>query len=138
MPITVVHGQCTTTLPDAAATADGLWADASAVQAATGWQWKPEGLCQGDVCLPLPPAHRDAWVRDGQLNLAAFWQHTGQPVVHDEGRAIWVLGTGAAQRREALAAGQAPDFALPDLQGRVHRLADLRGRKVLLATWASW
>ena len=32
----------------------------------------------------------------------------------------------------------APDFALPDLDGRVHRLSDFRGRKVFLATWASW
>ena len=37
-----------------------------------------------------------------------------------------------------LATGQAPDFALPDLDGRDHRLADYRGRKVLLATWSSW
>ena len=27
---------------------------------------------------------------------------------------------------------------LPDLAGRPHRLSDLRGRRVFLATWASW
>jgi len=33
---------------------------------------------------------------------------------------------------------RAPDFALPDPSGRVHRLSDHRGKKVLLVTWASW
>jgi peroxiredoxin len=37
-----------------------------------------------------------------------------------------------------LASLEAPDFALPDWQGRPHRLSHYRGRKVLLATWASW
>jgi peroxiredoxin len=32
----------------------------------------------------------------------------------------------------------APDFTLPDLSGTPRRLSDLRGKKVLLVTWASW
>jgi peroxiredoxin len=32
----------------------------------------------------------------------------------------------------------APDFALPDLQDRTHRLADYRGRSLLVAFWAVW
>ena len=32
----------------------------------------------------------------------------------------------------------APDFTLPDSTGRMHRLSDHRGKKVLLVTWASW
>ena len=36
-------------------------------------------------------------------------------------------------------AGQrAPDFTLPDLDGSPHSLSSYRGRKVFLATWASW
>jgi peroxiredoxin len=32
----------------------------------------------------------------------------------------------------------APDFELTDLEGRMHRLSDLRGQVVLLNFWATW
>jgi cytochrome oxidase Cu insertion factor (SCO1/SenC/PrrC family) len=32
----------------------------------------------------------------------------------------------------------APAFALPDLQGRTHRLEDQRGKVVMLFFWATW
>lgn len=136
--ITLLHEQRETHWPDAAAEGEALWLDAEAIEKATGWTWKPEGLCHGDTCVPLPPRAKDAWTRADRLDLAAMWRHGGQPVVHDEGGRTWVLGTGSAQRAAVLASLQAPDFALPDLQGREHRLSRLRGRKVFLATWASW
>ena len=41
--------------------------------------------------------------------------------------------------KSGIEAGQpAPDFALPDPSGRIHRLSDYRGKKVFLVTWASW
>ena len=32
----------------------------------------------------------------------------------------------------------APAFDLPDLEGRAHRLSDLRGKVVLVFFWATW
>lgn len=141
--ITILHEQSTTVDARAAADGDALWLDAAGIEAATGWRWKPEGLCRADQCVPVPPSARDSLVRQSpgqapQLDIAAMWRHGGHPVVHDAASQIWVLGTGAAQRAQALASLQAPDFTLPDLDGRPHRLSSLRGRKVLLVTWASW
>ena len=136
--ITLLHEQRETRWPDAAAAGDELWLDGQAIEQATGWTWKPEGLCRDDVCVPLPRAPEGEFVRDDRLNLAALWRRSGQPVVHDAASRTWVLGTGAAQRSAALATLQAPDFALPDLDGRLHQLSSYRGKKVFLATWASW
>lgn len=136
--ITILHDQRETRHPDEAAQGEALWLDAAAIESATGWAWKPEGLCQGGICVPVPPARRSEWVHGDRLDLAALWRHSGQPVVHDAARRTWVLGSGAQQRSAALESLQAPDFELPDLQGRTHRLSQYRGRKVFLATWASW
>jgi hypothetical protein len=116
------------------AATDGLWLSADDAETATGWTLKPEGMCQADLCVPLPAAA----MRDGRIDVAAFWQLLGHPVVHDAASETWVLGAGADQRNDALAGLLAPDFTLPDLIGVPHTLSALRGKKVFLSTWASW
>ena len=37
-----------------------------------------------------------------------------------------------------LVGGPAPSFALPDLDGEVHRLSDLEGAPVVINFWATW
>ena len=44
----------------------------------------------------------------------------------------------AYERGVTLQSLNAPDFSLPDLDGRMHSLAEHRGKKVFLVTWASW
>jgi hypothetical protein len=91
--ITVLHEQRETLLPRAHAEGQALWVERDEVERATGWAWKPEGLCRDDACVPLP---RNAGIeRDGMLDLAAAWRHMGHPVVHDDAGATWVLGTGS-------------------------------------------
>src|SRR5262249_8135317 len=74
----------------------------------------------------------------GRVNVAALWRHLGRPVVHSERGDAWVLGQGARERAAALRSLEAPDFTLPDPEGRLHSLPEQRGKKVLLVTWASW
>ena len=47
-------------------------------------------------------------------------------------------GTGALDARAPVKGEPAPDFALPNLDGAVVRLSDLRGKPVLLNFWATW
>ena len=44
----------------------------------------------------------------------------------------------AAGASEGGAGGAAPDFALPDLEGRTVRLSEFRGKAVVVDFWATW
>ncbi len=113
---------------------DSLVIDAADLQRVTGWALKPEGLCKGELCVPMHGARHT----DGRIDAAAFWRRLGNPVLSDEAGETWVLGAGATERSEALGSLDAPDFELPDVNGIPRRLSSLRGKKVFLATWASW
>src|SRR5262249_1631163 len=110
---------------------NGLWLTGADAERATGWTLKPEGMCHNDICVPLP-------LRDGRVDVAAFWRLLGRPVAQDSAGETWALGAGADQRNATLAGLMALGFALPDLAGVPHRLSSLRGSKVFLSTWASW
>jgi hypothetical protein len=111
-----------------------LEVEASAFERSTGWAVKPEGACQGDVCVPLPA---EARIGEARIRLDVVAQRLGAPVVHDEDRQLWAMGPATVGGR-ALATAEAPELALPDVDGNVFRLSSLRGKKVLLVAWASW
>jgi hypothetical protein len=136
--VTIIHEERETKIAAARAAGEALWLSNADVRRATGWGLRAEGLCREDTCIPIPRGREAEFVRDGALDVAAFWRHAGHPVVRDETGETWVLGTGAGERARALRSLQAPDFALPDLDGRMHALSDHRGQKVFLVTWASW
>ena len=136
--VTILTDAGVTDVAAAAADGDALWLADDAAATTTGWTMKAEGFCKEDVCVPVPPADADAFVRPGQVNVARFWRHMEMPVVHDAAGDTWVLGEGATQRTQRLMSLEAPDFTLPDLDGREHSLSDFMGKKVFLSTWASW
>jgi peroxiredoxin len=114
-----------------------LWLTPADLAAATGWERTPEGLCRGDVCVPVerhPGLERD----DGRIDLARLAPPAGAQLVVDAGERVAVLGASAAARAAALASGAAPDFTLPDIDGAPFALRDVRGRKTLVVAFASW
>jgi len=115
-------------------TRDGLWMSAADAERVTGWTLKPEGMCRDERCVPLPAAA----VKGAEVDVEAFWQKLGGPVIASQDGDAWALGAPADERNAALEGLQAPDFTLPDVDGKPRTLSELRGKKVFLATWASW
>ena len=107
-----------------------------ALREATGWKLEARGLCRGEICVPVRDREELADARG--VDLAAFARAIDRPLALDTAERAAVLGTGAASQRALMATLEAPDFRLPDLQGRMHSLSDHRGKKVLLIAYASW
>ena len=142
MAVTILTTDTEATSEGARSEDGRLWVRASELEALTGWEIKPEGVCRGELCVPLPEQMAGQLLEEREgatwLDVAGFAGFVGQPHAHDAAHDAWYFGPGPEARRGHLETLEAPDFALPDLDGRVHRLSDLRGKKVLLALWASW
>src|SRR5216117_806471 len=111
MPTTVIFEDAVASVAAEAQNED-LWLAPSELER-LGWTLEPEGLCRGPLCVPIPLVRRA--------------EH-----------GVWVCGPAGELRDAARRSLAAPDFTLPDLDGRLHSLSELRGRKVLLNSWASW
>lgn len=103
----------------------------SEFEAGTGWTLKPEGACQGPVCIPLSRPAGD------RVDVSQVARDMGMPLVDAEEHGLWALGPAAIGSR-ALASAEAPDLVLPDLDGNTFHLSSLRGQKVLLYAWAPY
>ncbi len=118
-----------------------LWITTVDLKRATGFELKPQGVCRDELCFPVPKSRqKEFFAHDTgkqSFNLTAFAQLVHQPVAHDEAAGIWYFGLRADQR-QGLASLRAPDFTLPDMDGKMRSLSDFRGKKVFLITWASW
>lgn len=139
MSVTIIYNDHPVSVAGATAEGNDLWLSLDDLRAATGWELKPQGVCLGEVCVPIPAGRGTEFVRaEGkQFNLAALALQLKQPVAHDDEYAVWFFGEANAgdNARQSL---QAPDFTLPDLDGKSHSLSDYLGKKIFLVSWASW
>ena len=103
---------------------------------ATGWSLKPEGLCKGEICVPV----RDtaAMSNGAAIDLAEFARVTGRDMVIDASRNVVAIGEQASSRAAAMATLDAPNFILPDINGNLVSLSDFANRKKLILAWSSW
>jgi hypothetical protein len=108
----------------------------AALRDALGWELKPQGLCKDDVCVPVK-GHAGLVTDDG-VDLGSFAAVMRRPLAIDVDERIACLGASAADRAAQMASLNAPNFTLPDWQGKPHSLSDYRGKKVLLVAYASW
>ena len=103
---------------------------------ALGWELKPEGLCQGDRCVPV--RDRDALLDGDRIDAVAVAELLGSRTMLDADAEVLAVSVARTERALALRDRTAPDFELPDLDGVAARLSDWRGRRRLLVAFASW
>ena len=119
-----------------------LWITMNDLKRATRFVVKPQGVCRDELCFPLPAKRKAEFISKrgavSWFNLTAFAALVRQPVARDEKNSVWYFGKREDERGTYLASLEAPNFTLPDINGKMHSLGDYRGKKVLLVTWASW
>ncbi len=118
-----------------------LWITTADLKRATRFEVKPQGVCRDELCFRCPNrGSRSSYKKTppaSWFNITEFAKLVHQPVAHDAALSTWYFGLRSDQRQQ-LSSLQAPDFTLPDLNGKQHSLSDFRGKKILLVTWAWW
>ncbi len=139
---TVLYQDRVTAVPNAYAAGDNLWLTLPELTRATGWEVTPEGLCRDVLCVPLPEDQPSRFLHEERgeawFNLTEFARLVEQPFAQDAAHRVWSFGPPSWEWKGRLTSPLAPDFTLPDLEGKPHSLSDLLGKKVFLACWASY
>ena len=139
---TVIYDGKATEVSAAPEVSSDFWITTSDLTRATRFVIKPQGVCRDELCFPLPKNHAAEFVsKKGAttwFNLSNFARLIKQSFVADQKNNIWYFGVRGEDQNGYLASLEAPNFTLPDLNGKLHSLSDFRGKKVLLVTWASW
>ena len=138
---TIVYDDEATEISPADQQPGQLWITTGDLTRSTQFEVKPQGVCRKELCFPIPKTRRQEFLHESGgkqwFNLLAFADLVHQPVAHDEALATWYFGQRSDQR-QILTSLEAPNFTLPDMDGKVHSLSDFRGKKIFLVTWASW
>src|ERR1051326_3107330 len=130
--ITVLYGDRHVALDKSRIEGDDLWVRSADLRRINEFEVKPQGACRADICIPLAKN-----LKQGEwFNLTGFARKIGETFVGESG--VWSFGEVPVLRKSFLDSRLAPDFAVHDRKGRVVHLADFKGKKVLVVTWASW
>jgi AhpC/TSA family len=136
-PATVLYRGSTTAVQDTLPDPTDLWTSPADLTRITGFELQGERACLGKTCVEdkrlITRRSGKTWV-----NVTGLARQLQQPFAADYDKNVWSLGLVPAARTDFAQAAMAPDFAMKDRTGRVVRLSDFRGKKVLLVTWASW
>lgn len=123
MRLTVLQGDRTATVDCSA----DLVLSPEALLEATGWELKPLGLCQGDVCVPgtFEP-----------LTLAAVTRALRRPLAVEilDDQVVAVLGEPPGT---TVHTGEVAELTLPDVDGEPINVTG-SGRKTAVVAWSTW
>ena len=140
--ITVLANAVAYPIPGAFVDSGHLWVPAVELPKVNGFERRPEGLCAGDLCVPIPEGAAQAWVRtkDGQeyLDATAIAVRLDQVLVADATQTVFSAGAPVLLAGRGLGDRHAPDFTLQNRDGNSVALSSFRGKKVFLLAWASW
>lgn len=104
------------------------------LESAIGWELRQEGLCRGDVCVPVRDKSALMVGQDIALNQVA--KTLRRSFATESNPSMAVIGN--PDRGSKLGLEIAPTFSLPDIDGNQVSLDDYAGRKRLLLAWSSW
>jgi hypothetical protein len=139
---TVIYDGVTSRLPDAVSEPENLWVTLPDLTRATRFVLKPQGACLDEFCVPIPKSRTAAFLRNEHneklFNLTELAKTLKQSVVHDDANNVWLFGSRPESLMRIADTLEAPDFTLPDWKGVARSLHEVRGKRVLLITWASW
>jgi hypothetical protein len=141
-PATVLYNDRVVEITDTLADPNDLWVAPGDLTRINGFELKPEGVCFEELCIPLRQ-DRDSEMlitRASQrwFNVTELSRKLQQAYAVDHEHRVWSFGEIPVTRTRFLESAQAPDFSLPNRQGKTVKLSDFRGKKVLIVTWASW
>jgi hypothetical protein len=140
--ITVIYDEKATEVSATVAESKDLWLSKKDLARTTRFVVKPQGICRDELCFPIPKKRKAQFLnKQGKtewFNLSEFARLVKQPVAFDDKNGVYYFGPRADAQNSHLNSLEAPNFTLPDMNGKTHSLADFRGKKVLLVTWASW
>jgi hypothetical protein len=136
-PVTVLMNDQVYTLDSAKSENNTLWVTAEDLKKFSGFEIKPEGACLDEICIPLTPEMTRTEGDVKLYNATELARKLQQSFVESIDQ-TWAFGPVPQKITTYLKSALAPDFAIADRNGKVVRLSDFKGKKVLILTWASW